>query len=323
MQHEKVVAYRKQYGNNWITIFPDGLEIPWRQLTLQEFLDYSDLISSGRYTEIEVEDEIFTLCVLDTIFSDNIDILTSGTVATVVGHILQASGPATITNINEDLDWARRHTDDFMSQAATLICSVYPAYKPEELFNMKYSDFMKRLAMAERRLLELGILSEPLQALSPEQAAAPPPQQQPLEKPSDRKRREYLEQRQAELAKKLGDLNSKPEGVITKDKMKDGALSFVPDLSMDPQDHLINKKRIAEAKSEALAGLEHIYPEYFKMIREGKKITPDVINQVKGTTSEEIEAKHEAYTKKILEHGAPLPPPKQELPKKPIRIKRK
>jgi hypothetical protein len=326
MRHEKIVAYRKKYGDNWITIFPDGLEIPWRQLTLQEFLDYTDLLNSGRYTEIEIEDEVFCKCVLQELFIENIDILPTGTIAAVVAQILQCSGPQTIDQINQDLAVAREQTSDFMSHIATLICSVFPAYKPEDLFAMKYSDFMKRAAMAEARLMELGIRREPLQAVGPGEVAV----QTVVERPSDKRRRELLEERKAEMEKKmqqkLGNLNHL-EGVITKDKMKDGAMSFVPDLSMDPQDHLINKKRMEEAKAEALTGLEHIYPEYFKMLKEGKKITPDTINQTKGKTPEEVKKNYEKYTEKVVSGEIkPLPPkpePVKLQPKKPIKVKRK
>jgi hypothetical protein len=294
--HEKIVGYRKRYGGNWLTHFPDNnLEIPWRQLTIQEFLDYNDLFKSGRYTEVEVEDEVFQLAVLEPIYVDNIDILPAGIISVVVAHILQVSGASSPEQLTEQLNISRYKVQDFMSSAVTLICSVFPAYKPEDVFNLNYDRFMERLAMAEKRLLELGLLKEPLSVLAPEQSA--PPQ---VERPSDKRRRELLEARKAELEKKLGNLNQDLK-VPTKSSMKDQFIVGKKDMSSrmdtDTGHDLMDK---ALWQHDAMQGLEHIYPEYFKLMKEGKKITPDTINTVKGTSKKEVESKHEEYINKIL-----------------------
>jgi hypothetical protein len=322
--HEKIVGYRRRYGDNWLTVFPNNLEIPWRQLTLQEFLDYDDLFRSGRYTAVEIEDEIFCTAVLEPIYPNNLDILPAGIVSVVVAQILYVSGPTSPEQISNDLNIARTQVQDFISSAVTLICSVYPAYKPEEVFNLKYDIFMKRLAMAEKRLLELGILREPLviESASSDQAVAS--EQQEL--PSQRKRRELLEAQRRKIESKLQDLNQNtkhPEGVITHNQMSDTALSFVPDLSNDPRDYELNKLKTEQAKKEALQGLEAIYPEYFKIMKEGKKLTPETIQQVKGSSNAEVKERYKEYVAKVTSGEIKIPASVQEpiKPKTPGKIK--
>lgn len=275
MNRSGFVKHRQTWGDQWLSIFEDK-EIPWRQLSLQEFLTFDALFRSGKYTEAEIEDEVFSLICLDKIYTENIDILPAGAVSSVVAHCMMHSGPASVEQINHDLNIARVETSDFISSAVTLICSVFVAYKPEDLYSLKYPDFMKRLAQAEKRLLELGVIVEPISVLNP-QEAAPKPQK-------NRKK----------IVEKFADLNPPPvqpatsQTVITKEQMA----------SRDVSAHDLTDKALWQ--HDALQGLEFIYPEYFKLIKEGKKITPEVINRVKGDHSKEVEEKHEEYVQKIL-----------------------
>jgi hypothetical protein len=295
--HEKIVAYRKRYGDNWLTIFPESLEIPWRQLTLQEFLDYDSLFRSGRYTAVEVEDEIFCTAVLNSTYIENIDILPAGVVSVVASQILEISGVQSPEQITQDLNLARDQVQDFISSALTLICSVFPAYTPEAVLALNYQNFMRRLAMAERRLLELGVLKEPISVLSPEQESTGGPQP---ELPSQRRRREILESRKLELEKKLGNLNDEMATPITPSQRGTviSKTQMSSNLETDTGHDIMDK---ALWQHDARQGLEFIYPEYFKMLSEGKKITPEVIHNVKGRTSNEVKEKHEEYIQKIID----------------------
>ncbi len=83
-----------------------------------------------------------------------------------------------------------------------------------------------------------------------------------------------------------------------------------------------------QAKQEAMTGLEAIYPELFQRMRQGDKITPDIINSIKGNTSKEIEQKHTEYVEKLktgkIKPPVPIaPPPKPTAPKKPVRVTRR
>lgn len=321
----KIVGHRRRYGSNWLTVFPDNLEIPWRQLTLQEFLDYDNLFRSSNYTAAEIEDEIFQLVVLESVFTENIDILPAGVVSTVAAQVLQVSGVDSPEQLSEDLHLARQQVQDFITSAVTLICSVFPAYKPEDVFNLKYDVFMVRLAMAEKRLLELGLIIEPLSVIVEGQPTASVVQE---ELPSQRKRREILEAKKKQIESKLTNLNKTvhPEGVITQDKMRDSALSFVPDLSNDPRDVELNKIRTDRAKVDAIQGLEAIYPEYFKLMKDGQKLTPDVIQSVKGASNQEVKEHHKDYINKVTSGEIKIPVTKPEVKTKTpdkIKVKRR
>jgi hypothetical protein len=327
---ESIANYRKRYGKNWLSTFPDiDLQIPWRALTVQEFLDYDQMFRIGQYTDIEIEDEIFCLCVLEPVYVENIDRLQSGIVTSVVQHIMQLSGQIDPASLNNDLNYARAAVQDFMSSAVTLVCSVFPAYKPEDVFALPYETFMKRVAMAEKRLLELGVLQEPLTIYHAGQEQVKEAPKEQAEKPSDRKKRELIERRRAEMESKLADLNKESNNltstggtIITKRQM---SAPLETDTGHEMMDRVL-------WQSDAVAGLEHIYPEYFKMMKEGKKITPEVIKQVKGNSVAEIKEKHEEYIEKVISGEIKPVPSKmlvadkmegQSVRKQPVRVKRR
>lgn len=323
MIYENIVGLRRRYGDHWATSFPNDLNIPWRQLTLQEFIDFQNQLASGKYTLADIEDEIFCLTVLDKTFTTNIDILPAGMVSSVVAQVLQVSGSGIPEQISADLNLAREQVGSFFYSAVTLICSVFPAYKPEDVLSLNYDVFLMRLAMAEARLLELGVFAEPLNILH--RGVVEEPQIQEL--PSQRKKRELLEKQREAIEGKLKKLNPDtttklPEGVISSDVMRDVSLSFVPDLSNDPQDHAINQMKINKTKAEAMQGLEHIYPEYFKLLKEGKKITPEIINEVRGSTKKEVTAKHNEYVNSLKNKPQiPAPPAPKKVEDKPEKVK--
>lgn len=319
---EKFVKFRKLYGDNWLTTF-ENLEIPWRQLTFQEFLNFDKLLNSGYYKLHDLEDEIFSLAVLEPIYIENIDILPAGIITTVVAQIMQISGPLNVDSMSNDLNNARYQIQDFVSSAITMICSVFPAYKPEEVLSLRYDVFMKRLAMSEKRLLELGVLKEPLSIVDKTQ------NNQIKESPSQSKKREALETKRKQIESKLSTLNSPktsmPESIITTSKINNSSYTFVPDLSSDPGDYLLNQKKIDQAKKEALSGLESIYPEYFKALKDGKKITPEIIQKTKGETPEEVKKNLQSYIEKV-QSGEIVPKQPVESnnsPKPKVKVKRR
>jgi hypothetical protein len=292
---EKIVGYRKKYGDHWLTIFPTeldpagGLEIPWRQLTVQEFLDFDNSFRLQKYTTTEIEDEIFRLAVLNPVYRDNLDKLKSGTISTVVAQILNVSGAQTPEQLAEDLKYARYQVQDFITSAVTLICSVFPAYKPEDLFNLKYETLMIRLAMAEKRLLELGMLQEPLSVLSngsPAETVAP----QRVE-PRSQNRQEKIKQKLATIPQPSTTSESSSGKTIIKKQQMAADLDHTS--GHDLTDRVL-------WQHDAVQGLEHIYPEYFKALKEGKKITPELIQATKGRSNKEVEEKHEEYIQKII-----------------------
>ena len=117
-----------------------------------------------------LEEEIFKKCVLDPRFIKD-DTLPAGIVSTVVQNIMMFSGPGSIDQFNQQLDSSRAVASMAMHEMIPLICRAFPAYTPEQVYALKYEDFLLRLAQAESLLIKIGVLTQPLELLSKEAQA--------------------------------------------------------------------------------------------------------------------------------------------------------
>jgi len=150
--------------------FPDGERIPFRLLTWEEFNIYWKLYTKGTIVSDVLEDELFRECVVDPDCIDRMPDMPAGVVPTVVSVIMQLSGPAEADNFNNSLDLQRQLVDTINSQVIMSICQAFPAYKPEDIEKMPWHTVLERLAQAERILMSMGFLKEPLKLLTPEEA---------------------------------------------------------------------------------------------------------------------------------------------------------
>jgi len=158
----QLLYLRKQYGEVFVTELPDGQIVPWKPLSTGEFLHYNSTLLEGRYPRAYIENEIFTKCVLDRILVDSIDKLKAGVIQAVVDSILTFSGPQHPNELNYMLNLQRVGVNDAMHEIVGMICQAFPAYRPEEVYEMDYTTFMQRAALAERKLLRSGLLNEPV-----------------------------------------------------------------------------------------------------------------------------------------------------------------
>jgi hypothetical protein len=156
---------RATYGGVYLTILPDGRAVPWKPLSVQDFIRYHRDFTRGLVTEAQLENEVFSSCVLDDHFVRNIDSLPAGDITTVVANILQASGPHDVDTFNSDLQAARGilHNDGVKAihDVAALITLAFP-YKPEEIYEMDYETFLTRAIQAEDKLIQAGMITEPI-----------------------------------------------------------------------------------------------------------------------------------------------------------------
>jgi len=166
-------SLRRKYGPVFITTLENGQAVPWKQLNIGEYLEYSGLLEMGKYARATIEDEIFQKCVVDEYTLSNLPELKAGTVSTVVQDIILNSGPNTFSELNGSLQVFRVVASQAVHQTVALIAQAFPAYKLEDIYDMNYSDFMLRLAQAEGKLLQLGILEEPLNFQDPAESASP------------------------------------------------------------------------------------------------------------------------------------------------------
>jgi len=174
-------ALRRKYGSVFVTNLESGDVIPWKQLSIGDYLEYSALLESGVYARATIEDEIFQKCVLDDFIKDSLFALKAGTVSTVVQDIISNSGPESIEDLNTALNGFRGIANQAIHQTASFICQAFPAYKLEDVYAMDYGDFMLRLAQSESKLIQLGALQEPINFRNPSEESAE--EEKPKEKP--------------------------------------------------------------------------------------------------------------------------------------------
>lgn len=157
---------RELYGRGFVSIFPDGLIIPWKPLSLQDYLDYDHDTQQGLIPLGFLENEIFNKCVLNKTIIKQQRFLKAGIVSTVVSHIWNFSGPISNEAFAKDLEMARQllygGNSKAIHQLVEVITMAFP-YKPEEIYQMDYQTFMIRAAQAEAKLLQAGVLQQPIQ----------------------------------------------------------------------------------------------------------------------------------------------------------------
>lgn len=262
---------------------------------MQEYIDYDLDFRSGRIPAAVLEDEIFQKCVLDPNVKLNTALEKAGLVTTVVDQIMQFSGPAGPEQIAQDLNTARHLINNFLNDAISIIMQTFPAYTMDCVFNMEYHEFLKLFAMAERRLLQMGVIQEPIQPvivnneegtkkiaevkfkdLNPED-----PQHDPYWRKESKQHRKQKSTDTVISGSESGQLMKLPEG-------------------MTPEDREVYMHLHADQwKHDALDGLDLIYPDLMDKLKKGERITPDTIRETRGVTPEEVKAKRDEYKKNL------------------------
>ena len=163
---------RRKYGSVYVTLFPDGTLVPWKPLSVQDFLLYTVEYQKGFIPDVILEDEIFCKAVQEPTLIRQFKYLKAGTVTVVVEQILTHSGPQTIEGFNEDLNMARQiilgGTDKVFHELTQLVTLAYPV-TPEQVRSQTYEEFVLQFANAENKLLHIGHIKEPILIESPQQ----------------------------------------------------------------------------------------------------------------------------------------------------------
>ena len=169
---DQICETRKLYGNVFVTIFPDNFTVPWHLLSLEKYLQFNRDYQRQLIPAVLIENEIFELCVVDDAIKRQLPFLNAGIITTVSLNIWHYSGPLKVSDFNRDFNIARNILSDKGTQAlhdlVTIITMAFP-YKPEEIYAMQYDIFLLRLAQAEKKLLQLNIISEPIEMKIPEE----------------------------------------------------------------------------------------------------------------------------------------------------------
>jgi hypothetical protein len=260
-----LASLRRKYGSVFITTLENGVVIPWKQLDIGEFIEYSALLEGQSYARATIEDEIFQKCVLDEFIVDDLPVLKAGTVTTVVRDIIENSGPVSIDSLNYALNGFRIVATQAIHQTMILISQAFPAYKPEDIYKLKYADFMLRLAQAEQKLMDLGILQNRINFEDPEKQKQEAPkenkkgamdlymeylEEQGLEKPTERKSAPVPPRR------------NETDTIITQSDIRASATDMV---GHEKEDEGISIDQMTKDANI-------IYADYMKQMEEGKEL---------------------------------------------------
>lgn len=153
---------REIHGSVYVTETTDGTIIPWKPLSIGEFLEYDVLFKSGLVDHSILENEIFTKCVTDPVEINDLGSHKAGTVTTVVASIMANSYINDIDAFNEALEHSRLIIQHPVHQFVSVICRAYPGYTPDDIYKMDMTTMLIRLAQAEDKLRLAGGLQEPI-----------------------------------------------------------------------------------------------------------------------------------------------------------------
>lgn len=280
---EQLLYLREEHGDVFATKLPTGQIIPWHPLSIGEFIRYQDTFTIGSHPPAYLENEIFKKCVLDLALVNNIDNIKAGIVSTVVATILVYSGPQSVDDLNQVLEFSRTNAVKIVHDLASFICQAFPAYKPEDIYDMDYTTLMLRTAMAEKKMLQTGFISEPLNL---EQSGVTANKQVQEQQKREQKREE---------SSKLLDKYYEQQGIKVPDSVKKARQDMrekIIDHPKPPPLSIASEKRTIITKADVmehqavLTGHEkdivsqvkstddtaQVYDGYIKDLREGKEL---------------------------------------------------
>jgi len=272
---------RKIYGSVYVTALPDGRHIPWKLLSIKDYLEIEALRVAGTYTQGQLEDEVFRRCVLDPLIIEKMDQLKAGTVETVAVAILGNSGPQSVDELNYSLHINRSLIQNAMHQMISMTCQAFPGYTPDDLYEMDYETLVQRAALAEDKLLRTGVIPEKVVF---EQKERKPQQQRRTDLDSKQLFDRYEQQR-----KPTPQPPSKTTIITTGDMMEAEAAYTGHERS----DKILRETQMVD---EA-AG---IYDDYVRQMKDGEKvIIPSHEERVRAAKAraEENKKKYEATLK--------------------------
>lgn len=267
---------RFRYGRqaSFVTVFQDGTEVPWNPLSIGQYAKHL------REQDENTEDNIFDSCVTDDYLKSRASVMKAGVVSTVVAGILAASAPSSIDDYQFSLNYFRHVVrDNLIDQMTILICQAFPSYTPTQVQGMIFEEFMYTLALAEKKLLDMGILTEPLALLPPEDTKSA--DVLPEKKDVRNLREEWLKQQKgiappspppSQLpvqAPPIPEWHGEQTIITARDMQEHAAAIGLSDGHQACEMDILVHDMLKET-----AG---VYSDYVHMMQKGDKITPDKI----------------------------------------------
>jgi len=158
-----IIDAKLKYGDLYrYTSTDEEVSVTYRLLNWKEYSAFIELLDSGIVARSIVEEQIFSICVLEESYVESIEDLLAGDILTLVNLILVQSGPQTEEDVAYKLDEKRERVYSLNSQITSLICMAFPGYSPEDIGNMSWDKVAQILALAESILLKSHVIEEPL-----------------------------------------------------------------------------------------------------------------------------------------------------------------
>ena len=143
-------------------------EVRVHLLTLESFKRVENLLALNPHLLVHLQDEIFLSCLASPLYlKDMYPHINAGIVSSIADAVYSVSGPQSIELLQQHLDTERIQASDVTKQMIMIICRAFPGYTPDDLFDMDWQNLVNRFVIAERMLLDAGILTEPMQLLDP------------------------------------------------------------------------------------------------------------------------------------------------------------
>ena len=258
---------RGRHGaETFLTILPDGNEVPWRPLAIGDYIKIQEALTAGQYPRVVIEDEVFRKCVTNQALVSKIGELKAGTVSTVFETILAYSGPQESEELNFALAYSRDKMQHVLHQMVMVICTAFSGYKPEDVYSMDYETLMLRLAQSEFKLMQQGIMQEPIAFGNPEQETNPA-MQQPPKMPPEKIREAWNQQHapQAPQQKPKVSPVKKPQSdqtVITAKEAREHDFAYT---GHEMEDKILLEHEMVEKTSP-------VYKDYLEQMARGEKV---------------------------------------------------
>jgi hypothetical protein len=155
---------RHKHGSTYVTVLDDHTMVPWRTLSIEEYIRYEQDLFRGVIPQSRIEDEIFRLCVQDEAYVRRMNYSKAGLVSTVVQNIWDYSSYTDLDTLNNDINEARMLLQSgpsrVLHECVQIVCRVFP-YTPDQVYAMDYRTLLFRVAQAEDQLMKAG-MKEPI-----------------------------------------------------------------------------------------------------------------------------------------------------------------
>jgi len=268
---------RERYGEGFILELPDGQIVPFRLLSVSDYFKYSRAKAAGIISSEVLEDEIFSKCVLDEVLVENIYKQKAGTPTVVAEAVLGYSAPNSKEEFEYFFNHNRQLVQNALYQLVIYVCMAFPSYTPDDLLSKDIHELFFLLALAEGKLLEGGVLAEPLSFFGAQQQQ-PEPKKKPKPKVDLSKlSQEYAKQEEEWNVRKLKSQGKKVPKSITKDetpKFDTQNEEGKTIISIQELAHNLNADPTTDSPSEKqmIDDSKWIFGDYIDKLRRGEKI---------------------------------------------------